>query len=149
MSIMEAIMKSSSALTISIAITALSVTPVVLPGCSSSSATGTSAVGGAGGVVSSGFGGSAYLSAGGSAFTSAGGTATFATGGASSVPVNPSCVANGTCTGAETCTSGCQNNTTLSFTCTCNNGAYQCDTRACTQPTNCRLDAACTTQNST
>lgn len=139
-------MKSSSAVIISIVVTTLSVSPLALQGCGSSSTPGVSASGGA---TTSSLGGSGYLGAGGSAFTGAGGSGTLTTGGASSVPVNPSCVANGTCAGTETCTSGCQNNPTLSFTCTCNNGVYQCDTAACTQPTTCRLDSACAAVGST
>ncbi len=128
---------------------------ILLLGCGSSSA---GATGETGGVVSilnggasaagspNGFGG--QLIQGG--YSSAlGGALAMMTGGASSVPVNPTCVANGACTGAETCTSACQNDTSLAFACTCNNSAYVCDTRVCNQPNPCRAAAACTAAGAT
>ncbi len=67
-------MKSSSAVIISIVVTTLSVSPLALQGCGSSSTPGVSASGGA---TTSSLGGSGYLGAGGSAFTGAGGSGTF------------------------------------------------------------------------
>lgn len=137
---------------------AFGMSALLVSACGASSGAGTAGEGGSSGsaaVSGTGTGGAVNRAAGGAATLGSGGAmrgaggAVSASGGTTTTTVNPSCVADGACTGAATCTSACQNDTALSFGCTCTRGVYVCDTGACFRPNPCRNGGTCTTDGAT